>query len=136
MDDLPLEKKIKINSKDSKRIIKRLRKRVREWHKQDSVERWGVDIGDEVSAQLRRLSVYCGMHEQIRDVQAKEKCLKMCVEWMAEEPTVESIQGWSTYLMGQICSGNEDTYGKQCLKLGALKRIFGMMKKHKEILTF
>ena len=80
MEDLPLEKKIKINSKESRRIIKRLRKRVREWHKQDSVERWGVDIGDEVSAQLQRLSVYCGMHEQIRDVQFKEKCLKMCVE--------------------------------------------------------
>ena len=135
MEDLPLEKKIKINSKESRRIIKRLRKRVREWHKQDSVERWGVDIGDEVSAQLQRLSVYCGMHEQIRDVQFKEKCLKMCVEWMAEEPTVESIQGWSTFLMGQICAGNEDTYGKQCLKLGALKRIFGMMKKHRLVPT-
>ena len=68
-------------------------------------------------------------------MQFKEKCLKMCVEWMAEEPTVESIQGWSTYLMGQICSGNEDTYGKQCLKLGALKRIFGMMKKHRLVPT-
>ena len=131
MQELSLEKKIKINSRESKRVIKRLRKRVREWHKQDSVERYGVEIADEIGSQLRRLSAYCSMHQAIRDVQIKEKCLKMCVEWMAEEPTEAPIQGWATYLMGQLCAGQVETYGKRCLKMGALKRIFSMMKKHR-----
>eukprot|EP00943_MAST-04B_sp_MAST-4B-sp1_P005324 g5324.t1 len=128
---MSVEKKVKINSRESKRIIKRLRKRVREWHKQDSVERYGVEISDEIGSQLRRLSNYCAMHQAIRDVQVAEKCFKMCIEWMAEEPTEGPIQGWATYLMGQLCADHDKTYGKQCRKLGALKRIFCMMKEHR-----
>ena len=121
MEKMSVEKKVKINSRESKRIIKRLRKRVREWHKQDSVERYGVEISDEIGSQLRRLSSYCAMHQAIRDVQVAEKCFKMCIEWMAEEPTEGPIQGWATYLMGQLCADHDKTYGKQCRKLNAGK---------------
>ena len=55
----------RIARKETKNIIRRLRKRVREWRGQDATERYGVDIGEEVSMQVQRASTFAVVDQEV-----------------------------------------------------------------------
>jgi hypothetical protein len=124
-------KHVRMSRKEAKKIVRRLRKRVREWHKQDETERYGVDIGEEVSAQVQRCANFAAVDQEVIDDMIVNKAPKALIEWMAEEPKFSNIIGWSTFLLGTMCAGNHETYGKDCQALGAIEKIVEGMRQHR-----
>jgi hypothetical protein len=130
-----IRKKHELNTrvarKETKNIVRRLRKRVREWHGQDATERYGVDIGEEVSAHVQRAATFAAVDQEVRDDMIKNKAFKCLCEWMLEEPSFSNIQGWCTYMMGQLCAEFTDTYGAQCCQVGGTNAILKQMTRHR-----